>query len=109
MTTTHEAELITSFRDTFAFDVDEAEYGNRVALRTMEKHLLEQKKWPSEEELSYLRIRSAEGGGARVDRTLQLGEDGEVIAGAKDDAATDPKGAWYRLCGCTLASSRRPS
>ena len=89
-----ERKLLSSFRETFAFELSEAKYGNRTAQRTMMRHIVEQRRWPSEEEMSYLKIRSAEGGGARPRRIVQVEGDGTLAAGVKEENPTDPKGTW---------------
>ena len=107
MTTTREAEPSTSFHDTFAFDMERPSMATGLRCAPWRSICWSRRSGPRKRSSRTCRS-SAERGGARVDRTLQLGEDGKVIiAGAKDDVATDPKGAWQvvRLYSCKLKTA----
>lgn len=96
MSSDQELKLNESFRDMFGFDIAEAKRANAAGLRTMEKYMVEQKRWPSDVQQSYLKLKSGEGGGAKLSKLVEAGDDGTLTAGVREDEAEDPKGA-YRV------------
>ena len=94
MPSDQEQKLNESFRDMYAFDLTEGKRANAAGLRTMEKYLVEQRRWPSDVQQSYLKLKSGEGGGAKLSKLVEAGDDGTLTAGVKEEEAEDPKGAW---------------
>ena len=90
-----EGALSASFRAMYAFSIAEEKRGNRAALRTMERHLIEQQSWPSEAQLSFLKIKSGAHGGAKPARELAVSAEGTIAVAAKDEEAEAIKGSWH--------------
>jgi len=96
MSSDQELKLNESFRGMFGFDIAEVKRANAAGLRTMEKYMVEQKRWPSDVQQSYLKLKSGEGGGAKLSKLVEAGDDGTLTAGVREEEAEDPKGT-YRV------------
>ena len=104
MSSDQELKLNESFRDMFGFDIAEVKRANAAGLRTMEKYMVEQKRWPSDVQQSYLKLKSGEGGGAKLSKLVEAGDDGTLTAGVREEEAEDPKGTYrvVKLYSCKL-------